>query len=96
MKGVLSFGQLFRLSLMGVVLVTLLGGCERQGDEVKQAGDAIKQFAAKQNLRAGRNRFSGIIDGAAGEVCACLKVCDANGQNCTACSCSPANCGSCD
>jgi hypothetical protein len=86
-----------RLSLLGSVLVALAGGCGQQGDEVKQAGNAIRQFAAKQNpaLRVGQNRFSGTLNATDGDVCACMQVCDSHGQNCTACSCSPAGCGSC-
>jgi len=99
MKRFLTFTPLLRVSLLGVILITLSGGCSREGDEVKQAGDAIRQHVAKQNptFGAGRIRFSGTIDGAASDgVCACIQVCDSKGQNCTTCSCSPANCGKCD
>lgn len=30
-----------------------------------------------------------------GDGCACLKVCNGNGGNCTPCTCSPPNCGTC-
>jgi len=90
-------------ALVGLIAVLFLGqGCTnpKSGDEIASAGDAIQSHAIKANpaLRGQRLRVSGVIDGAnsADGVCACLKVCDANGQNCTACSCSPANCGTCD
>lgn len=98
MKRFFTVTQLRRVSLLGIVLIAV-SGCGREGDEVKQAGDSIRQHAAKQNpaFGAGRIRFSGTIDGAGSAgVCGCLKVCDSKGENCTACSCSPAGCGTCD
>jgi hypothetical protein len=39
-----------------------------------------------------RTRFFGAVDG---DGCACLTVCNSKGENCTPCSCSPPNCGTC-
>ena len=98
MKRFLTVTPLLRISLLGVVLVAMSAGCDRRGDELKQAGDAIRQHAAKQNpaFGAGRIRFSGAIDGTVSDnLCMCVKVCDTKGENCTPCDCSPANCGTC-
>lgn len=93
-----SIRRFLQLGLLGVAVIVVSGSCAQQRDEVQQVQDAITQYAARQNVpyRNQRFRFSGVIDGAAGDGCACLKVCDSKGQNCTACVCSPANCGSCD
>ncbi len=84
-----------------LTLLTLGTACTtpQRGDDVASASHAIQSLALKQNpgLRGQRLRVGGVIDSAGSDgVCACLKVCDGNGENCTACSCSPANCGSCD
>lgn len=89
--------------LVGLVVSLFLGqGCANlnSSDDINTASKAIQSHAVKANpaLRGQRVRVSGVIDGvnSVDGVCACLKVCDGNGQNCTACSCSPANCGTCD
>jgi hypothetical protein len=96
MKLFIAVRPVLQVSLLGIVIVAMSVGCNREGEEVKQARDAIRQHAAKQNpsFGAGDIRFSGIIDG--GDGCMCLKVCNSKGENCTPCVCDPANCGSCD
>jgi hypothetical protein len=90
--------SLFRVGLLGVALVVLNGSCTQRGDELQQAGGAIRQHAARNNpaFRTERIRFSGTIDAVDSDgTCACIKVCNSKGENCTGCSCSPASCGTC-
>ena len=88
------------LILASLFLICFFSNCTQtqKGDEVKQAADLIREYALKSNpaLKGKKLRVSMTIDGGLNEVCACIKVCDANGNNCTACTCSPANCGSCE
>jgi hypothetical protein len=79
--------------LLVVVFVSMAGNCGSKGDEVKQTGEAVTQIAAKNNsaLAGQRLKFNGRVNG----VCACIQVCNGQGENCTACVCSPAGCGSC-
>lgn len=98
MKTFFSARSRLHVCLLAVVLVVLYASCARQGDELTQVADGIRQHAAKQNpaFRAGRLRYVGTIDDANSDgVCACIQVCDSKG-NCTSCVCSPANCGKCD
>jgi hypothetical protein len=111
MKRIIIFRPMLWLALLGCLLVALSGSCAKQGgevnqggeakqgDEVKQAGAAIRQHAARSNpaFRTGRLRFSGTLGevGGGGDVCICIQVCNSKGENCTACSCSPASCGTC-
>jgi hypothetical protein len=100
--------MLIKKSLLRTTLVFLVGlftvcgftNCKRanDGDEIKKATEIIKEYAMKANpaLRGQKLRVSMDIDGTVNEVCACIQVCDSKGQNCTACSCSPKNCGSCE
>lgn len=90
---------LLRGGLLVILFIGLGGSCNQPDDELKQTGNLIKKFAIRQNPAFGnrRIRFSGVIDGAGGDdVCACIKVCDQNGENCTSCVCSPSSCGKCD
>jgi hypothetical protein len=75
-----------------------------QRSSVGQAGDRglmLPQFgpallARRQGLflRGSRWTIGGVgLDGA--DVCACLQVCDGNGNNCTPCTCDPPGCGTC-
>ncbi len=69
------------------------------GDEIHQTGVALKSFAERSSPAFRNQRlkvFGNIEGGGLSEVCACIKVCNSQGQNCTACSCSPASCGTCD
>ena len=72
---------------------------KQKGDEIKQAADLIKEYAVRSNpaLKGKRLKANISIDGGfnADGVCACIVVCDAYGGNCTSCTCSPANCGTC-
>lgn len=87
--------------LMSFFLFAVLNSCtpKAQGSEVEQAADLIREYAIKKNpaLKGKRLKVNMSIDGVDGaEACACIQVCDSRGQNCTGCSCSPANCGTCD
>lgn len=91
--------------LLGFLTLCTFSNCAQQKPEktsVNEAVNVIKEHALKSNpaLRGKKMRVNMAIDGSFGNsadgVCACIQVCDANGQNCTACSCSPANCGSCN
>jgi hypothetical protein len=91
-----------RVMIAGLALFLFLGGgCtnEPTQNDLQQAGETIREHAIALNpaLRGQRLQVSGTIGTIEGgdDVCACLKVCDANGENCTACSCSPPNCGTC-
>lgn len=98
MKRFLSSKPLLWGVLLVVALIAVNGSCSQQDDELTRAADLIRQHAAKQNpaFRHGRIRFSGILDDSGSDgVCACIQVCDANGGNCTSCSCSPSGCGKC-
>jgi len=94
---------LARVVLTAATLALLTGACRQQQrpvprDETQQVGLAVKQFAARQSIPAGANHrlgFHGTVgDLGQGEVCACMQVCTPSGH-CSACSCSPANCGTC-
>lgn len=102
MKRSYYFKPMLRIGLLVLVFVSLSskcpqqGDCSHQGDEVNQAAELIRQHAIKQNpaFRNQRVQFRGTKDGGDG-VCACIQVCNSQGENCTACSCSPSGCGSC-
>lgn len=87
--------------LVGILVAfSFLASCQRPRSAEASLGPTIRGIAerAEPRLRGRNLRFTGNIlgiDGGNG-VCACLKVCDANGENCTSCVCDPADCGSCD
>jgi hypothetical protein len=85
------------LLLFAATLLTL-PACQRPSEEspdLRPAAQAIQSQARSSATQLGANRLriGGTLD--ATEVCACLRVCSESGK-CTACSCSPENCGSCD
>jgi hypothetical protein len=52
-------------------------------------------FHARRVPVSGRGLAIGGVHVDGGDVCACLRVCDGQGNNCTPCSCDPPGCGSC-
>jgi len=84
--------------LLAIFSMSVFSNCSqpKKGDDLKEAAGLIREVAMKANpaLKGKKLNVSMVIDGGLNEVCACLYVCDNNG-NCTKCSCSPANCGSC-
>ena len=95
----------FLIILLGLLFLCTFSNCAQQkpkNNDVNDAINVIKEHVLKSRpaLRGKKMRVNMTIDGglsnSADGVCACIQVCDGNGQNCTACSCSPANCGSCN
>jgi hypothetical protein len=88
-------------ALIGLLFVAIFNSCvqRQKGNEINQAADLIKEHAIKSNpaLKGKRLKVNMSIDGgiSSNDPCACIVVCDGNGENCTSCVCSPANCGSC-
>jgi hypothetical protein len=84
--------------VFGMLAISTLTSCERaQPPQAPGIGPAIREIAvrAEPRLRGQNLRFTGTVL-EAGDGCACIKVCNSVGENCTPCVCSPANCGSCD
>jgi hypothetical protein len=96
-KDNLSIRILFTLTALFFAVV--LSNCAQpeKGDELQQGAALLRNYALRSNpsLKGTRFKVDLSIEGALGD-CMCIKVCDANGQNCTACTCTPANCGGCD
>jgi hypothetical protein len=84
--------------IAGMLVVLTQASCEQhKPTQAPGIGPAIREMAvrAEPRLRGQNLRFSGTVLGV-GDGCACLKVCNGAGENCTSCVCSPANCGTCD
>ncbi len=89
-------------ALIGWIFLCSAYSCNqrKETNDLGKAADIIRNHAVNANpaLKGKKLRVSLSIDGGleVGQGCMCLKVCDANGQNCTPCTCDPSNCGSCD
>jgi hypothetical protein len=87
-------------AILALLFCVALCGCEKSDDEkLRDAAVVIAKRAAAASPAFKGARLTGTwtIDGGGGDdLCMCLKVCDANGQNCTPCTCDPAGCGNCD
>jgi hypothetical protein len=85
--------------IIAICLTISFVSCTSSKKEVDlvDAKNAIKNHLLKSKPALRGKNFS-IIDGGlkADDVCACIKVCDGNGNNCTECVCSPAGCSTCD
>jgi len=69
-----------------------------KGDGFGQIEEPIRNKKIKMNLGF-RNKpiqIHGFFNSDNDSSCACLKVCDGNGENCTSCFCDPEGCSSCD
>lgn len=85
-----------------LALAIMLCSCTSSKKEIDivDAKNAIKNHLLKTKPALKGKKFSinMSIDGGLNvdDVCACIKVCDGNGNNCTECVCSPAGCSTCD
>ena len=93
----LSIKVLFTLTALFFVIALSNCAQPQKGDELQQGAALLRDYALRSNpaLKGARFKIDLSIDGALGD-CMCIKVCDSNGQNCTECTCTPANCGGCD
>ncbi len=81
------------------LLISVAGCASKQGN-LNEAGVIIKTQAVKNNpaLQRKRLQINGLFTPANDlgvSSCACFKVCDGNGENCTKCTCDPEGCGTC-
>jgi hypothetical protein len=84
-------------ALLAIAILLTVPSCQK-GDPIARAAQQIRSVAESQNpqlkdkpLLMTLSRPGG---GGNGEVCVCMIVCSSGGT-CTACTCSPANCGTC-
>lgn len=92
-----------KLSTGSIVLILLVAfifnNCtpKNNENEVQRAAELIRDYAIKSNpaLKGSKLKVSMSIDGGIAD-CMCIKVCNSKGENCTPCTCIPADCGGCD
>jgi hypothetical protein len=83
-------------ALLAIMVLSIGGSCSQRQDQVAETAEHIRTFAEKSNPEVQDKPLLLTLSRKAGSggVCACMRVCSAGGK-CTACSCSPPNCGSC-
>lgn len=87
---------------MTICFTVFFCSCTADKKEVDlvEAKNVIKNHLLKSKpaLRGKKFTASMVIDGGlnVNDPCACIKVCDGSGNNCTECVCSPAGCSTCD
>lgn len=80
-----------------IVVVLVLAGLTACEPDIGAAARAIQTEAlARSPALAGSELRVGGVFVNDPESCACFRVCDGNGENCTECFCDPEGCGSCD
>ena len=84
-------------ALLAIAILTIGSACQKQ-DQVSKMAEQIRTFAESNNpalkdkpllVTLSRQNNNGGLG-----VCICARVCTSSGT-CSACGCSPANCGTC-